>query len=237
MNVERRTNSKGFTLIELIISSAIIATIGIAVYSVFSGGIRVWQRAESFRTYQRSPRLGLELLTRDLRNCLDFSEISFQGEEDSISFAGLIESLAEQAEEPVYELGKISYFLNQEFVFCRSQQHYGPAFQGQDEDRYKVRELIPNIAELKFAYLGLNPETEKLEWLDTWPKFPEEPDQELEADKLNQAEELVVQDKDFGLPQAVRIELELEGENFEPEKFTKTIILPLARSVEINRKE
>ena len=183
--------SEFFTLIEILISAAIISLVAIAVYSVFASGIGVWRRGNESRSYERNIRRVSEKLTRELRNTFKFSNIAFEGTEDSIAFAGLVEN----------EVGRISYFLNDENVFCRQQQTYPEALQ--DEEMGESEELIPEVAQLSFSYCYLDNATGDYKWKESWVK--EEQDT---------------------IPRAVKIEL-FFGDEAEPSTFVKTIFIPI----------
>jgi prepilin-type N-terminal cleavage/methylation domain-containing protein len=220
--MKKKNRFGGFTLIELIISSLIVSCVAAAVYSVFSGGISAWKRSKDTKSYERSLRLVSEAMAREIRNTFKFSGMPFEGTGDSVSFAGLIENLySEQA--PVYEPGKISYFLGETGVFCRKQQTYPEVFQ--ESGAGIIKELIPDVAELNFSYFGFDAEADRYEWSTIWPKIL---DKDENASGENQTAKSDGQDTaDFGIPKAIRIELELSGE-----KFTKTIMIPLGDEIE-----
>jgi len=183
---------KGFTLIEILISGSIIFLVAIAVYSVFASGVNIWQRANETRSYERRVRLVSEKLSRELRNTFKFSNIPFEGTEDFIAFAALVEN----------EVGRISYFLNEENIFCRRYQTYPESFQ--EEEIGEVDKLSPEVSQLNFSYCYLDNATGDYKWKDKWLK--EEQD---------------------SIPQAVNIELVFKRKFGQESKFTKTIFIPI----------
>ena len=50
-------NKKAFTLIELLIASLIFSVIAVTLYSVFSGGIKIWGRQKASSEYGQGIRL------------------------------------------------------------------------------------------------------------------------------------------------------------------------------------
>lgn len=210
--VVRKIVKKGFTLIELLITTSIISLIGIAVYSTFANGVNIWRRGNENRAYERNMRLSSEKIARNLRNTFKFSKIPFEGTEDSITFPGLIKSSLDETgaekKEPSeglelqYEVGKISYFLDEsENIFCREQKTYPETFQ---EENGKVDKLIPQVITLNFSYCYLDNATGEFKWKDSWKK--EEQD---------------------SVPQAVKIELVFEKNSGESSEFTRTIFIPI----------
>ncbi len=189
---------KGFTLIELLITTSIISLLGIAVYSTFANGVIIWRRGNENRAYGRNTRLSLEKIARNLRNTFKFSNIPFEGTENSISFPGRILT----GENSQYELGRLSYFLDEsENIFCREQKTYPETFQ---EGNGKVDKLISQVTTLNFSYCYFDNATGKFKWKDSWKK--EEQD---------------------SIPQAVKIELIFEKDSGESSEFTKTIFIPI----------
>jgi len=181
----------GFTLVELIISGAIIFLVSITVYSVFAGGINVWKKANQASSSGHHLRLVTEKLSGQLRNTFRFSSIPFEGTEDSIAFAALIDN----------QVSRISYFLNEENVFCRRLQSYPEVFKKGESGKYDL--LLPGVLGLKFGYCYLDNATGDYKWKDKWVK--EEQD---------------------SIPQAVKIELVFKKDSQES-KFTKTIFIPI----------
>jgi len=182
----------GFTLIELIISGAIIFLVSIAVYSVFAGGINIWKRANQASGSGHDLRLDAEKLSVQLRNSFRISSIPFEGSEDSIAFAALIDN----------QVSRISYFVNDENMFCRRIQSYPEVFKKGESGEYDL--LLSGVKELKFSYCYLDNATGDYKWKDEWVK--EEQDT---------------------IPQAVKIELTFEKTPGEELKFAKTIFIPI----------
>jgi hypothetical protein len=182
----------GFTLIELIISGAIIFLVSIAVYSVFAGGINIWKRANQASGSGHDLRLDAEKLSVQLRNSFRLSSIPFEGSEDSIAFATLIDN----------QVSRMSYFVNDENIFCRRIQSYPEVFKKGESGEYDL--LLSGVKELKFSYCYLDNATGDYKWKDEWVK--EEQDT---------------------IPQAVKIELTFEKNPGEELKFAKTIFIPI----------
>ena len=147
-----------FTLVELLISSTIMALVIITVYSVFASGITVWKKGSQTSTYERRLRLFSEKLSRELRNTFKFSNILFEGTADEIAFAGLVKQ----------GVGRISYFLNAKNIFCRRQQSYAQSFK--KDDWAEPEELIFGISELNFSYCYLDNASGEYKWKPKWVK-------------------------------------------------------------------
>jgi type II secretory pathway pseudopilin PulG len=183
---------KGFTLVELIVSGAIIFVVAVTVYSVFASGIRVWEKANEVSSYGHRLRLFSEKLNLELRNTFKFSTIPFEGTQESVSFAAIVDSA----------VSRISYFLNDEDVFCRRIQNYSEVFKKGESGKYDL--LIPKVSQLKFSYCYLDNATGDYAWKDDW-----------------------VREEQDTIPQAVKIELIFKNKAGKEEKFIKTVFIPI----------
>lgn len=183
---------KGFTLLELIISGAIMCLVSIAVYSVLAGGINIWKKANQDRGNGYGLRLIAEKLSSELRNSFQFSTIPFEGTEDSIAFAALVDN----------GISRVSYFINEDNVFCHRLQSYSDIFKEGESGKYDL--LLADVSQLKFSYCYLDNASGDYKWKDKWVK--EEQDT---------------------MPQAVKIELTFKSNSEEDAVFSKTIFIPI----------
>ncbi|MBU0547395.1 MAG: prepilin-type N-terminal cleavage/methylation domain-containing protein [Candidatus Omnitrophica bacterium] len=182
---------QGFTLIELIISGAIIFLVSLTVYSVLAGGINVWKRASQASSKGHDLRLVLEKLSAELRNTFKISSIPFEGTKDVIAFASVIDK----------QVSRVSYFLNDDGIFCRRVQNYAEIFKKGESGKYYL--LLPVVMGLEFSYCYLDNATGDYKWKDEWVKGEQDT-----------------------IPQAVNIELVFKKDSQES-KFTKTIFIPI----------
>lgn len=150
--------ANGFTLLELIISGALIFLVSITVYSVFAGGISVWKRANQARSSGYDLRLLMDKMSAELRNAFRFSTIPFEGSQDSIAFAGLIDK----------QVSRLSYFINEDDILCRRIQSYPDVFKKGESGKYEL--LFPGVLKLKFGYCYLDNATGDYKWKDEWVK-------------------------------------------------------------------
>jgi len=160
INIDKKGKGRrcGFTLIELIVSGAIIFLVSLTVYSVFSSSINVWRKADENRGKGYGLRLVIEKLSSELRNAFKFSTIPFEGTEDYIAFAALVDK----------QVSRISYFVNSENIFCRRLQNYSEVFEKGESGKYDF--LITEVADLKFSYCFLDNASGDYKWKDEWVK-------------------------------------------------------------------
>lgn len=247
----KKNKFSAFTLIELIISSLIISCVAVAVYSVFSGGISAWKRGKDINSFERNSRLVTEVMARELRNTFQLSSIPFEGTKDFFCFANIIEGGISDDELLPYGIGKVSYFINEDNVFCRMQQSYAEVFQ--EDSIGQIKELIPDVVSLDLSYFGYDEQEKIYQWHNTWPHIVQ--DDEEQVDTEEQDLSIPAQgmaDDNLTLPIAVKIELEFRTTLQEDNaglsnkkiddgtgifKLVKTIMIPLGDYVEQAKKQ
>lgn len=162
-------SSKSFTLIELLIAVSIFAVVAIALYSTFSGGLKVWHRQEKGFKYSHSTRLVLDAMAKELRNAINYSVkqglgaglegqgLRFIGDEKSLTFITLMGE----------EIAKVDYIF-EEGVLKKRVVLQKEEFK---EENQKESVLIENLDGLSFeyAYKGTG-EGFELEWRKSWEK-------------------------------------------------------------------
>jgi len=194
-----------FTFVELLISITLVSLVGVAVYSVLANGIHAWRRGNENRAYARNIRLTTERMACDLRNTFEFSDIAFEGTEDSIMFPGLVLSESDSSSSEVesyYELGRIAYFYDSGENALRKEEKIYPQALGEEEIG-KGEVLLERVNKLEFNYCYLDNATGNYKWKDDWKKEEQE-----------------------SIPQAVKIEMVLEKGTHQ-EDFEKTIFVPI----------
>ncbi len=176
---------------------SIFFVVSLAVYSIFSSGVNIWKRSNEIKFSERRIITGLEKFSRDLRNTFKFSNITFEG----IRFEGAKGFIAFAA--PVDgEIGRVSYFLNNENIFCRKQETYPEYFQSKEQEQYA--KLIFQVHEVNLSYCYLDDAaTEDYKWKNEWSS------------------------ESGSIPRAVKIELVVEKEYNQKRKFEKTVFIPV----------
>ena len=158
--VDRRS-SIGFTLVELMLVCALLAVVSLAVYSVFSSGIRIWQSVLRQTPYE-DLNVFFDKLAGDLRNTFNYKGIGFSGETDKFSFATLVNSQRLDSQ----TVGKVIYAYNRlDESLSREERDYSHVY---SDDAGFVTEMMKNISSLKFSYYEYDDEMDKYMWHDSW---------------------------------------------------------------------
>ncbi len=84
-----RRSTFGFSLVELIVVMLIIGAIGSVIVACFMGGVRAYERSQSFGRKETEVYLSLIGLEKDLHNAVVVPGIPFKGETDLLQFTTL----------------------------------------------------------------------------------------------------------------------------------------------------
>jgi len=205
----------GFTLVELLVITAILGMIAMAVVSGFASGLRVYQRVQGYEGFQNDVLLALEKMERDIRNTMDFNEIKFIGDRKSVSFAGLVASTDRKGKQAM-KPGRILYYLaGVKDMLFREEQHYPRAISDEIRKGKGARKALVQLKSARFSYYYFDSDEKEYKWKDSWKPDDEEGDEEEESEK------------DKGIPLGVKIVLEFtDGAN--DVEFGRTVFIPVA---------
>lgn len=190
----RRNN--GITLIELLIVSVIISVVGLAIYSSFAGGLKVWKRVNT-AIEGEDLVLFFARFSQDLRATVSLKGNVFQGSEESMEFPVIAGSRRMGLASSV---GRVAYVFHPEAgTLTRSEQDYSVIFAGTgDKD---PREVLRGVAELRMSYYCFDPEAGGFVWLDKWPYLRPPLAIRMELRRAGKSEEDIVR-RSFFIPVA-----------------------------------
>ncbi len=166
---------KGFTLMELLIALSIFAVIAICLYSVFSGGIRVYRKQEKVFKYSHNVNLALDKMAGELRNAINYSmppppavspeearKLKFTGDDKSLSFI-----TAKGA-----DIIKVDYFFvstqDRKGVLKKKISYQKEGFNEEKHPEMLLIEGLDNIS-FEYAYKGADKDAPP-EWQKEWGK-------------------------------------------------------------------
>lgn len=190
-------NKKGFTLLELLITTSLIAMMGLAIYAAFAKGVAVWELCNETDKQEKEIRFALDKMAAELRNSFNFSRIVFGGTKGQIEFSTYI-VMHPATEGPRTELGRVTYFFDPaQNTLLRIQERYVDIFQ---EERPEPKEFIAQLTGFEFGYYYFDAAKNVYDWMDSW------------------------EDRN-DLPLGVRITLKAK-DNGEEKSFVKTAYFP-----------
>jgi len=188
---------KAFTLVEILIASAIFLVVVMTIYSAFHTGVFGYRNIqETIDTYQNASRF-LEQLNLDLRNSFAYSkeETRFVGNKGDISFLTLVNTFTQGSISPDYAL--VSYKVQDNILMrlCRRNKE-----SLNEKSEIKPEEIASDLQDLSFTYGYIDPVDKTFKFKDSWGLEPDE-------------------QKNF--PQAVKVKLTLKNKA----EFQRTIYL------------
>jgi hypothetical protein len=148
---------KGFSIFELLLVSAIIPALSLAIYALFSSGIKIYQRINRSLPFEEI-NFFLDNFKQDLKNTFYFKEIAFQGEPQKLSLATFVYDISFQEKLP----GKVVYVYEPyKKSFIRQEFSYPQIFSATSHPRVKA---LKNIDNLEFKYYYYKKETNEFLW-------------------------------------------------------------------------
>jgi Tfp pilus assembly protein PilE len=153
-NVSFRNKPGAFTLIELLLVTSITASVGLAVFTALSNGLKLWHRSQK-AVIEEDATLFLERFTSDLKNTFLFSRLSFSGTEMSMSFPTVVYVPADRKSARAYEgyvdqLGSVRYaFDPSRGEVTREEANYSLSLRG---EYAPARRMVGGVKELHFKY-------------------------------------------------------------------------------------
>ena len=197
-------SKRGFTLIELVLVTAILTVIGMAVYGTFSNGLNIWKKITE-DSVTEDINLFFEKISFDLRNSFKLTGLRFKGSKTKVSFPLKIKYKGKDGLENT--IGEITYYIDQKKkTLMRREANYSEVYRKKPGF---VRILSENISSLQFTYYVYEEKYKKYAWVTDW---------QLSDEYFGE----VVEET---LPLVVKIEIGIPGEKGE-QKFVKTVQLP-----------
>ncbi|MCX5697175.1 MAG: prepilin-type N-terminal cleavage/methylation domain-containing protein [Candidatus Omnitrophica bacterium] len=202
----------GFSLVELLIASAIFAVVMVSIYSAFRTGIFGYKNIqENIDTYQAA-RFIFNRMDLDLRNAFIYSANNtggFVGSKEGMSFYSIVERFYDG--KAVQDYAFISYELKDGKLLrtCYRNRNKDMIINGPEIQAQELPGSIDSLV-INYAYIDQTKNKNTLEWTktNTWMAQDNPPTEEVKV-----------------LPVAVNIKLRLK--NKAVEDFERTIFLPL----------
>lgn len=168
------SHQSGFTLVEMLVTIALMSVIFGVLVSMMMGGVRVWERVKCGVQQDHDVYLAFDKIRRGLHQALPFEGSLFKGAADKLEFPTILERQDEKTEEWIREPGKVFlYFDSSRKRLCKTEQYYRGARRrtyGQDT----CEPLAENIDKISFRYNAYNEKTKSSSWSGYWSdkQFP-----------------------------------------------------------------
>lgn len=177
----RAMSTRGFTLLELILSLAILGLIAVAVGAALNLGLDAADRGEFRAIENQRARAALSQIGRQLKSAYPLAmqtekgtTVYFTGNANEVSF------VASTGRPEVGGLEKITYFLREHEgrrgLWMRTSSPTLPANLLNDREGplQQETEILPDVESVGWEYLRITQPSNKEEWVKKWNGFDEQ---------------------------------------------------------------
>lgn len=204
MNLKEKFQRRGFTFIELLIVTALVAVIGVTLYSTILNGVKIWERMDA-EAPAEDANIFFEKIAHELRNTFKFKNIVFYGQEDEMAFA--IISPPDLSKGGRQEIGRVTYaFDRQGGVIYRKYQNYSQVFEEREGSAVQIMEGVQSV---EFSYYAYDLKEKEYLWVREWQAMGK----------------MLGLEEDDILPVAVRMKIGIVSD-VGPEVLTRTVSIP-----------
>ena len=145
------------TLIELLVTMAILSVISMAIYGSLNSGLKIWKRVNQQMAHEDLD-IFFDRFGHDLRNCASFNGIPFTGTNERVEFPTIVHS-------PRWAgnvIGRVIYVYDpQAKTLTRVQQDFSQIYSGEESSKTQP---IPDLGSVKFRYYIYDKETKEYSW-------------------------------------------------------------------------
>ncbi len=159
-----RARNRGFTLLEMLVVTAILAVLVAAILASVAGGLRVWDRSRSFGKREAEAILAFRLIEKDLMNAAPFFGVPFEGEDGRLTFPSILLPLpGPDATSFVERPGGTSLIWNRERAVLLRSRSLFPQQQAEEEV------ILDGVREFHFRFFGTGEDAgRRPEWTSRW---------------------------------------------------------------------
>ncbi len=144
----------GFTLVEALLVSSLVAGLSLAVFLSLSSGLKLWDRSRVL-VVDEDIAIFFDKFATDVRNSFPFSTLDYSGEETRVAFPAVVTGAADRsgsraAEMTTDQIGRVQYLFDSGTGrIVRRQANYA---QGTRDAWGEERVLVSGVALLMFRY-------------------------------------------------------------------------------------
>ncbi|MBN1405357.1 MAG: prepilin-type N-terminal cleavage/methylation domain-containing protein [Candidatus Omnitrophica bacterium] len=161
MRYTRRRSAEGFTFIELMVVTAIISVILLALYAMFDNGIKIWQQVNK-PIPKEDVDIFFDKFAYDLRNTFKMKGVNFTGAENIFEFAALVTSSRLDKR----TVGRVVYFYDtQAEAVKRKRMDFSDIY---NRDEGEIEDMLKNVKSLRFQYYFYDTQTKEYLWQQDW---------------------------------------------------------------------
>ena len=159
------SDRSAFTLVELLVTTSLMALVGGVTVAALAGGLRVWERSHEASVNQHAVLVALDGLRKDVRALRQFRLVPFDGAYDHFEAAavGRVDPDGDGPE----ELGRLGYFLEERRrLLCRSFVPYRLVKRQRLTDRCEI--VLEDVTRIRVSYFGTDEDSGQTGWFEHW---------------------------------------------------------------------
>ena len=146
----------------MLIVTAILSVVALAIYATLNNGIKIWQKVNR-QLPEEDLNIFFDKFSLDLRNSFKFSGINFSGTIDTLEFPTLVNSPRLQKR----TVGKLIYtYEPQNQILNRYQVDFAGVYS--DESNASPQQSLRNVRTLKFQYYLYDEQKKEYLWQDEY---------------------------------------------------------------------
>lgn len=159
----KKRNERGFTLVELMLVTLMLAVVSLAIYSTLNNGIKIWQKINR-QMPEEDLNIFFDKYISDLKASFKIAGLGFSGKEEGMEFATLIDSPQLQ----MRTVGQAHYFYDDSSkTLSREQRDYSQIYKGESRG---LQPMISDLKSCKFSYFFYDKETKEYVWKKEWSR-------------------------------------------------------------------
>jgi general secretion pathway protein J len=172
-----RRREAGFTLVEVVVAMALLATIMVLLYAGLSFALRSWDAGDANGRKVADRRLGENFLRRELMELFplrwkspNMVKFAFDGDKDHVKFvssrpAGLAQGGLSLVGIEVMEMDRVRNLVMRRAMPDDDQVDFSPL------DKAEPSLLVANVDSVTFSFYGAENDFTEAKWVDKW-EFP-----------------------------------------------------------------
>ena len=159
--IKKVRNSKGLTLIELLLVVSLLGVVSVVIYTTLSKGIMIWGRVQN-EVCLENVNIFLERYSEDIRNSYAYSSIRFVGQKTLFECPTIVYT----KEFEVKTISQVSYTYDAgNKTLTRAFKDISMLYRGKDG---KISFELENIEAASFEYYKYDTETNNYVWMKRW---------------------------------------------------------------------
>ncbi len=158
-----RSDRKGFSLLELLLVTALLPLISFAIFANFSSGVRLWKILNQ-ESPQEDVRIFYQKASQDISNAIKYSGVSFAGDKERVSLATRIDADPKLGGER--GIGRVSFFYDQaQRAIFKEEENLSQIYK--EAPARKVL-LLRGVTSFEINYFSAHPPNKVFSWDNEW---------------------------------------------------------------------